>query len=610
MTKIQLIVFAGVSIALAGCSTSARDHESQENSLKGVYDSKYSLQLKPADERGHYRFEICLKKRDGTPTKSCVSALRTQTGDDFTLTIKNISEFSLTEYEKTALLKTHEEYLAYQQSLQQRHNDVVMALGVSSGITIGGAWAARTAHHVSQKHQKQAIQFVHKAQSDKTNYLKQSAKRTSTLETAWIMEIQDMLTQIKGDQDALKSLSKEKIHQANLLQGLQDELLSYRHKNLSIHDKHLIGMEESQQSITKLMTQFQAAGLRIDKAPQALISAQDLGGRTTLLSDKFLKFVLQDLGAESSEDLRRALGQSFGLQPTKINPHLYKKWIADGGQITEIFESDFLLSKIFEYNKIENALFNQTKVMNGPSTRLAPENIHELTQAFEANDFRFFHTSHEFVENLGRSPKAMTLYNELQDLNALIAVHYESTMNDLIEKSQNKIASIDDQAQIIGQRINQLYTDITNKVQGMQSSRKKEIHALNSMVTKANRMMNNAQITKKYAPTLVIVMTGAMIVGVIHFFTKEHVEARLNVQDILSQHNELNALISYGSPLLLVDDKVHESVSSVETILINFAKWQALVAPESSVVGHTICLPQPNTAQDGATEAMCKTIDL
>ena len=349
-------MMASAAVLLGGCGASAlstANHSSGESSLKGVYDTKYYLQLKPEhwtqDEDSLecvfnsqskpvgdlciYKFEICLVASLG----SCVGALKTNTGDDLLLNIKTLSELSLTESEKTTLLKNREEYLAYQQSLKRRTSDIVKAVGISSGVVIGGGGA--------------------------------------TLAT--------------------KKITKE---------------------------------------------------------------SADMAVRVS----------------------------------TKVNE-------------------------------------TQQKVLNGwqQAKYLALEGIHELS-------------GKEYAQYAWQRDKA---------------------------------------------------TDLVARV--------------NSAVRQAKR---NA----KFYPPAIMLATAVLVLNVGYLFGKDHVKAHANVQDVLAEHDELSTLINYGSPLLSVEYTYNEPVSSVETVLLNFAKWQALVSSyssDSSIVVEKICLPKVTvTSSSASLEEDCHTL--
>lgn len=314
-----LPVFAATSLVLVGCGTSALNKEAGESSssLKGVYDGQYYLQLQPAGDTDVYKFEICLMGSLNSQENlagNCVGALKTSTGEDLLLTMKTLSELSLTESEKITLLKNHEEYLAYEQSLKRRVGDAAEALGMSSGIGIGG-------------------------------------------------------------------------------------------------------------------------------------------GIVTIASKNF-----------TNEMAERAVSIAAEIREAKQNAQ-----------------------------------------------------------------------------------------NPLQKANAA------------------------------------------------------------ALIDEAERIVKLTKQAKKLLPPTFMLATAAAVFGVGYLFAKDHISAHVNVQDVLAQHDELSTLIRYGSPLLSVEDTMNESISSVETVLLNFAKWQALVSSyssDSNVVVEKICLPKASSIQGGSLEADCHTIDL
>ena len=684
MKSFLLPILAAASIVLGGCSNSALN-EAQESSLKGVYDAKYYLQLRPVGDLDAYKFEICLVDNLDS---HCVGALKTNAGDDLLLTIKTLSELSLAESEKIALLKNHEEYLVYQESLRRRGSDAALAAGIASSIVIGGGAVTIASKEVADDMAKRTAELAVELQEAKAEYIRKVGDKAAENMKPHLLDIQNLLEQVKSDQNAMKALGEQSVAEARKLKGLQDALLAgpdadgiiVRYASeLQVLQDELTGFKFSQTDIVdnvgslwvvenelgkgklilmedlakgrltkidnggslwvvenelgkgkliqmedlakahpthvQITEKLKAAGLGIDGAPKALITAGELGNRTTLLSSKFLKFVAEGIGTVYTEEWHQGLAKALGLQPEKFSLRLYDRWMSHGGgKITEIFESEFFLTKIFEYNKIENAL-SDTAEAAGDAVRLAPENIDELAHAFEAGDFSFFKNAQEFVDTLGRSPKAMTLYRALKDVDKTRLLQYEAIMKILIKKSQNKLVSFDDQIKTITKSID----DSLGKIVGNIGVVKGKIGAIGDknfqkiaeLIERTDRLVKHTTRGKKFIPPTLMLATAAAVFGVGYVFAKDHVTAHTEVQDVLGQYDELSTLIRYGSPLLSVDDNYNESVSSVETVLLNFAKWQALVSSyssDSSIVVEQICLPKVSSMEAGVLKAECQTL--
>lgn len=621
MKNYLLFVVAAASILLGGCSTSSLlNSEAQESSLKGVSDAKYYLQLRPVEDVRAYKFEICLTDSQGRGDDiagDCVGAIKTNTGDDLLLPIQTISKLSLTESEKTTLLKNHEEYLAYQQSLQSRGHDVAKAAGISAGIIFGGSAVTLATKQIADEMAQRAVGLADSAREGKEEYIRKAAEKAGASDyiQGHLGELKGLLVKVKGEQNALQVLQQEKVVESGRLQSLLDELTEFRGGGV-INGKEIdVQTQLASESMASGIKKLQAAGLSIYEFPKGLVTAQELGNRTTLISDKFLKFVAEEVGDKYGD----ALTDEFllGLQPEKFSRDLYEKWISYGGKITEIFESEFYLTKIFEYNKIENAL-SDTAESAGGGVRLGPENIDELAYAFESGDFRFFKDSQEFVDSAGRSPKAVALYDHLMDVDTVMAFHYEESMEGLIKEAKNNIASFDDRMKTITKSIDLNLDKILGHVSTVRGTIRasiggKKFQEATNLVERADKLAKETKWGQKILPPVMIVATVAAMLGVGYVFAKDHVTAYANVQDVLDQHDELSTLVSYGSALLSVDDTINESVSSVETVLLNFAKWLTLVSSyssESNIVVEKICLPKASSFEDVSPEAECQTIDL
>ena len=612
LTKFILPMLTAASLLLGGCSTSTLNSEAETSSLKGVYDTKYYLQLVPVGDLDAYKFETCLVGS----LDSCVGALKTNTGEDLLLTIKTLTELSLTEWEKIALLKNHEEYLAYQESLNRRGADIALAAGVSSGVVIGGGAVTIGAKEVTVEMADRAVRVAAEAREAKENVIRKAGEELGASEkiTAHLADMSGLQAKVKADQSALQLLQKEKAVEVDKLERLLNELTKFRGggviKGKAVDNKTQLASEGK----ASIMKKLQAAGLSIDEAPKALITAGELGERTTLISDKFLKFVAEEDGAELSAEFYQDVVKSFGVKPNQLSSDLYKKWMSRGGKITEIFESEYFLTKIFEYNRIENALSGTAEAAGGV-VRLAPENIDELAHAFEAGDFGFFKNSQEFVESLGHSPRAVGLYGQLGGVDEIMVFHYEETMESLITKAENRIANLDDQMKTLTKGIDQNLEKIVGNVDsikgGVYALGSKKFQEATKLVEEADKLVRHTKWLRKLAPPAVMVVTAATVFGVGYVVAKDHVRAHADVQDVLAQHDELSTLVTYGSPLLSVEDTYNELVSSVETVLLNFAKWQVLLASsssESSIVVEKICLPKVSSVEDGLTEADCHAL--
>ena len=193
--------------------------------------------------------------------------------------------------------------------------------------------------------------------------------------------------------------------------------------------------------------------------------------------------------------------------------------------------------------------------------------------------------------------------------------HYEETMESLITKAENRIANLDDQMKTLTKGIDQNLEKIVGNVDsikgGVYALGSKKFQEATKLVEEADKLVRHTKWLRKLAPPAVMVVTAATVFGVGYVVAKDHVRAHADVQDVLAQHDELSTLVTYGSPLFSVEDTYNELVSSVETVLLNFAKWQVLLASsssESSIVVEKICLPKVSSVEDGLTEADCHAL--
>ena len=442
-------MMASAALLLGGCGASAfsdSDHSSGESSLKGVYDAEYYLQLRPEGDLGAYKFEICLMgslNNQENLAGDCVGALKTNTGDDLLLTIKDLSELSLTESEKIALLKNREEYLVYEQSLKRRGSDAVTAVGLSTGIVIGGGAATVASQQITGGMADRAVKIAAEALEVKEELIRKAGKKAS-------------------------------------------------------------GSESMIANINALLMDFEEMdGLLLDKLTAEADDILDTYKSINGLLDK----VTADLIALDSLKQRKA--EAVGKLESLLN---------------------------------------------------------------------------------------------------------EDAMESLIRKAENNIANLEGQMSIVTKSIDQNLKKVNGNVDVLKVVvGSKKLQEATKLVDKADKMVRWAKQARKFNPPALMLATAAAVFGVGYVFAKDHVAAYADVQGVLVEHNELSTLLSYGSPLLSVADNFNESVSSVETVLLNFAKWQALVSSyssDSSVVVDKICLPKASSAEGGVTEADCHTLDM
>ena len=645
----SLWLLAVISLCLGACNSSKESSiETESTTLKGVFDETYILRLTSISGFDAYKFEVCLSAGFGrAQPNTCVGALKTNTGEDLLLTMDMIEGMYLTPEQKQHLLERHNEYDAYQQALSNTARNVAAGAGATGGIILGGTGGVYGLHRMKQG-ATQKLAEVQKSIADQQSKMSVSQAQRNVSDSDRLEEIKKLITQTQDDQKTLTQLSEESASELAKLKGLEEELA----KQKAVVSKFdgiqvrlgLASLDEVSNSMVDITSKLKAAGLSVDTPPQALVSASELAGRKTLITDKFIAFVIEDVGGEFASEIREAMtvspglnslairrllrrenigevmALSLGLNPDKIDPELFKRFQASGGKLDEIVDPAFI-NKVFAYNKIENALLGK-----GANQQFArPQNMEQLAKAFETGDFRFLKSSLEFVQSGGVSPTATSLFTKLQSYkavmpqNKLILTQLESQ----VKESLNTKMALDDKAKALEETIQKRLAQGGEDLAGVSKTRGAEFvrqgeEALGKLMKEADVLARKIKIAPKGIAGVVVAGVAAAA-GVIGITTKTYLEPRQNVKGIMDQYDELEVLLGSSSPLFTSDPSYNAPVQSVEAILYNFAVWQSqewIDTQDTGIVVREVCLPKigfvvMNTSDDAAASISteCKVLN-
>ena len=622
---LSLWLLAVISLTLGACKTTGGFKETGQSSLQGIFDDSHILRLTSVGGFGGvYKFEICLSAGFGrAQPNTCIGALKTNTGEDLLLTMDMIEGMYLSPEQKQHLLERHNEYDAYQQALSNTARNVGTGAGATGGIILGGSGGVYGLHRMKQG-ATQKLAEVQKSIADQQNKMSVSQAQRNVSDSDRLEEIKKLISQTQDDQKTLTQLSEESAGELAKLKGLEEELA----KQKAVVSKFdgiqarlgLASLDEVGKSMVDITSKLKAAGLSVDTPPQALASASELAGRKTLITDKFIEFVIEDVGGEFTGEIREAMTASFGLNPDKIDPELFKRFQASGGKLDEIVDPAFI-NKVFAYNKIENALLGK-----GANQQFArPQNMEQLAKAFETGDFRFLKSSLEFVQSGGVSPTATSLYTKLQSYkavmpqNKLILTQLESQ----VKESLNRRVALDDKAKALEETIQKRLAQGGEDLAGVSKTRGAEFvrqgeEALGKLMKEADVLARKIKIAPKGIAGVVVAGVAAAA-GVVGITTKTYLEPRQNVKGIMDQYDELEVLLGSSSPLFTSDPSYNAPVQSVEAILYNFAVWQSqewIDTQDTGIVVREVCLPKTgfvllNTpgAASASINAECKVLN-
>lgn len=618
---LSLLFLTTMSLTLGACKTTGG--YTGQSSLKGIYDDTHILRMTSISGFGVYKFEVCLSAGFGrAQPNTCVSALKTNTGEDLLLTVDMIEGMYLAPQQKQHLLERHDEYTKYQQALSNTARNLGAGAGATGGIVLGGSGGVYGLHRMKQGATRKLAE-VNQAIVDQQKNMSVSQGQKNLADSDRLEEIKKLISQTQDDQKTLTQLSEESATELAKLKGLEEELA----KQKAVVSKFdgvqsrlgLASFDEVSQNMVDITSKLKAAGLSVDAPPQALISASELAGRKTLVTDKFIAFVIEDVGAEFTDDIREAMTVSFGMNPDKIDPELFKKFKAAGGKLDEIVEPAFL-DKVFAYNKIENALLG--KGLNQQFAR--PENMEQLAKAFEAGDFRFLKSSLEFVQSGGVSPTASSLYTKLQSYKAVMPKNklLLTQLESQVKESLDRRVALDDKAKALEESIQKRLAQGGEDLAGVSKTRGAEFvrqgeDALGKLVKEADSLARKIKFAPKGVAGVVVAGVAAAA-GVVGITTKTYMEPRQNVKGVMDQYDELEVLLGSSSPLFTSDPSYNAPVNSVEAILYNFAVWQSqewVDTQNTGIVVREVCLPKSgfvvlNTpAAETSVNAECKVLN-
>lgn len=617
------------ALMLAACkSMGGGEQELSQNSLKGVYDSKYVLRLVPTGNYGIFKFEVCQSGGYGRAlADTCVDAFKTNVGQTLLLTLESVSNIALTDQQQSDLLSTHEEYNNYQSTLSQRSKLHKINAGGAGAVAIGGGALGYNIYRrgriaqqklpgameeLAKAHQAYNPAQIQKAQADRLEQLRVMLQNTSSGQIG----LEQLTQESAAELEKLKAIEAEIVKQKDVLKGMEEVQAKLGLSSLS----------EMGDEATLIKQKFTTLGMTSADAAQPLVSAAELGGRKTLLSSQFIDFVIQDLGLEKTDQVMDAMN-SFGYASEKVDPGLIKKWLAQGGKIDQIVEPQFL-EKIFTFNKIENALLPQQAVgvvddgakqgakqvaltMKSQFTR--PQNLEQLTQAFNKGDFRFFTHTFEFIQAGGVSPTASALHKKLQGFlkilpkNQMVLTQLNGEAKGIIARR----AQLAEQAGLLDEKIVANLGQIGEESKALMATHGAAGAKLREeALTKLSKEADSLAGAIKFVPkgiAAVVITAAAAIGGITYVTSGKHLSAKNAAQPLIDSYDELQFLLKADSPLLTTDPIYNAPLAelSVKDVLTNFALWQAISwvdAEDTGVVVTSVCLPQTSALDNSVVE--------
>ena len=131
----------GLVFLMLGCKSMGGQGAYQSSSkLMGVYDDQYLLRLAKVQGTEYYRFETCklVTSENNTPYP-CVSAFKTNFGEDLVLSLNIIDKMSFTDNQSDALKMMHKKFQDYRSSLVDLQRNIQPTQGMlGGGIILGG----------------------------------------------------------------------------------------------------------------------------------------------------------------------------------------------------------------------------------------------------------------------------------------------------------------------------------------------------------------------------------------------------------------------------------------------------------------------------------------
>lgn len=631
--RIISLFIVSFALMLSACkSMGGGDQQPSQNSLKGVYDSKHVLRLVPTGNYGIFKFEVCQSGGYGRAlADTCVDAFKTNVGETLLLTLEAVNNVALTDQQQSDLLGTHKEYLSYQNTLSQRSKLHKINAGGAGGVAIGGGAIGYNIYRRGQIAQRKLPGAMEELAKAHTQF---SPAEVAKTQQARLDELTKLMEQTGANQVNLEKLMQESASELEKLKVIEAEIAKQKGVLKGMDEVQaklgLSSLSEMAGEATLIKEKFVTLGMSSADAAKPLVSAAELGGRKTLLSSQFIDFVIQDLGLEKTDQVVEAMN-SFGYSG-KVDPALIQKWVAQGGQIDQIVEPQFL-DKIFTFNKIENALLPQQAVgvvddglkqggqvaVTMKSQFARPETLEQLTQAFNKGDFRFFTHTFEFIQAGGMSPTAAALHQKLEGFLKLLPQN-QMVLTQLNGEAKGIIArraQLAEQAGLLDERIAAELSTISDNSKSLMATHGAAGAKLREeALTKLSKEADNLAGAIKFVPkgiAAVVVTAAAAIGGITYVTSGKHLTAKSAAQPIIDRYDELQFLLKADSPLLTTDPIYNAPLAelSVKEVLKNFALWQAISlvdADSTGIVVTSICLPQ-TSALDNSVVEDCTSIN-
>lgn len=649
MKKTFCLSISLLMLLMMGCKTSRSGGEVPNSSLSGIFDSQHVLRLAPVGYFGVYRFEVCLVEvLNGSLSDSdhCVGALKTNSGEDLLLTLEIIEDMSLSEKDKARLQNTHSDYQAYQRSLANRGRDKTLMSAGSAGLVIGGGsleykmyrdWkAARTSYPEVLKTIDDKVAAQHSHQS------------RSLVDQKRIKALNEMVGDMESAQESKMQISSQMDEELAKLKGIEEKIAQQKQK-LNPYDivrQKLAGasLDDISKESESIASRFRRAGLSLDLSPGSVAShPADLANRKTLLSDKFLDFLMDSIGLEKTSEMKDFL-ISFGYNDQNLDLNLFKKWKDSGGTIREVIEPGFL-EDLFKYNRIENALLPQhptpvamksskgggflsrflpkgkkAKVVAVAADSLAlPQNMAELTKAFEAGDYRFLKSAVNFIQSGGVPPTALALHQKYVGYQSILPQSklFLTQLEDEAKSTLQKISDLEQQVKTVDADLDRRFASLSQESDTLKVNRGAAADALDrKAIDQLKKQADNLMKTIKMGPkamAAVAVMVSSAVGGLLYITNASHIQAQEKAQPIIDHYDALQIVMHSSSALLSLDPSVNQLVSgiSVKDVVIGLAQWQAhawVDSHDTGLVVTKICMPKMTSNGDKLLE-QCQLIN-